>query len=147
MPAAISPDNVLINVPATSRDDVLRVIAEHAHRAGYATDADGVMAALLAREGELSTALMDEISIPHAKDASITSTALIMVRTTEPVDWQGEATRVALGMLVPAAEAGTTHLTLLAQVSRALIDDDVRAVLRTGSAEEVASALENAVSL
>lgn len=147
MPAPISPDNVLIDVDATTREDVLRVIAEHAHRAGYATDADGVLQGLVAREAELSTALMDEISIPHAKHASITSTALIMVRTAQPVDWQGEPTRVALGMLVPAAEAGTTHLTLLAQVSRALIDDDVRAILRTGDAEAVAAVLEGAVTL
>ena len=147
MPAPISPNNVLIGVDATTREDVLRVIAEHAHRAGYASDADGVLKGLLDREAELSTALMDEISIPHAKHPSITDTALIVVRTSQPVDWQGDATRVALGMLVPAAEAGTTHLALLAQVSRALIDDDVRAVLRTGDADAVVAALERAISL
>lgn len=147
MPAPISSDNVLLDVDATTREDVLRVIAQHAANAGYATSADGVLEGLLAREAEMSTALMDEISIPHAKHDAIEHTALVLVRTANPVDWQGEPTRVALGMLVPAAQAGTTHLTLLAQVSRALIDDDVRAVLRTGSRDEVAAVLEGAVTL
>ena len=120
MLAPISPDNVLLDVDASNRKDVLRAIAQHAESAGYATSASGVLEGLLAREAEMSTALMDEISIPHAKHDAIEHTALILVRTVNAVDWQGESTRVALGMLVPAAEAGTTHLTLLAQVSRAL---------------------------
>ena len=147
MLAPISPDNVLLDVDASNRKDVLRAIAQHAESAGYATSESGVLEGLLAREAEMSTALMDEISIPHAKHDAIEHTALILVRTVNAVDWQGESTRVALGMLVPAAEAGTTHLTLLAQVSRALIDDDVRAVLRTGSRDEVANVLQGAVSL
>ena len=76
---------------------------------------------------------MDGIAIPHAKRASIKETALIVVRLTEPVDWAGDPVTLAVAMLVPEAQAGTTHLRLLAQVSRALIDERVRQGLTTAS--------------
>lgn len=147
MPAPINAANILLDVAASSRDDVLRAVADHAASAGYASDAAGVLEGLLAREAEMSTALMDEIAIPHAKHASITDAALVVVRTADTVDWEGTPTRVALAMLVPAAEAGTTHLALLAQVSRMLIDDDVRATLRTGDAQAIVAMLEGAITL
>ncbi|OUZ11974.1 hypothetical protein BHE97_03630 [Aeromicrobium sp. PE09-221] len=130
-------ENVRIGGSAGSKGDVLAQIAAFAVERGYASDAAGVVAGLEARETEMSTALMDGIAIPHTKHAAVEHAALLVQRFDGPVDWSGEDVSVTLAMLVPEAEAGTTHLTLLAQVSRALIDEDLRAVLTGGSAEEI----------
>ena len=70
---------------------------------------------------------------PVNKAASIKEAALIVVRSVSPVDWAGDSVNLALAMLVPEAQAGTTHLRLLAQVARALIEADVRAGLAAAS--------------
>ncbi len=135
-------DHVVLDVPATSQREALEAVAEAAVNLGHADDVDDVVAGLLAREAEVSTALMDGIAIPHAKRSSIQSTALIVVRFTEPVDWAGDPVRTAVAMLVPETQAGTEHLRLLAQVSRALIDEGVRHALTTApSSAEVFEAL------
>lgn len=119
-------DNVVLDVSATTQTEALQAIADTAVNLGYSDDADDVVAGMLEREAQVSTALMDGIAIPHAKRSSIKEPALIVVRLTQPVDWAGDPIQVALAMLVPEAQAGTTHLRLLAQVSRALIEDEVR---------------------
>lgn len=126
-------ENIVLDVPATTQRDILDAVAEAAVDRGYADDAADVVAGMLAREAEVSTALMDGIAIPHAKRASIKEAALIVVRSTSPVDWAGDPVHLALAMLVPEAQAGTTHLRLLAQVARALIEADVRAGLAAAS--------------
>lgn len=119
-------DNILLNAQATTQLEALQAVADTAVNLGYSDDADDVVAGMLEREEQVSTALMDGIAIPHAKRWSIKEPALIVVRLTEPVDWAGDPVRVALAMLAPEAQAGTTHLRLLAQVSRALIEAEVR---------------------
>lgn len=132
-------DNVRVDVHADSQEDALARIAAMATDRGYATDADGVLAGLQAREAQMTTALMDGIAIPHAKHSAISEAALLVVRFNEPVAWPTEKTpvSVAVTMLVPEAQAGTTHLKLLAKVSRALMDEDLRATLNSGSADEI----------
>lgn len=136
-----TPENVRIGGSAGSKAEALSQIAAFAVERGYASDAEGVVRGLEAREAEMSTALMDAIAIPHTKHAAVDQAALLVQRFDAPIDWSGEEVSVTLAMLVPEAEAGTTHLTLLAQVSRALIDEELRAVLNGGSAEEIHTVL------
>lgn len=131
-------DTITLDVPATTQAAALRAIADAAVSLGYAGDADDVVAGMQEREDQVSTALMDGVAIPHAKRASITEPALIVQRLSGPVDWAGQPVHILLAMLVPDAQAGTTHLRLLAQVSRALIEADVRAGLaKAASPQEV----------
>lgn len=148
MPDVLAPSDILLGVDAPDRDSVLKVIAEHAVTSGRATEPGDVLSGLLAREAESSTALMDGFAIPHAKHANITATGLVVLRTQNPVDWDGEPSDIFLAMLVPEAEGGTTHLKLLAQVSRALIDETLRADLRAATtAADVYALLKPKIAL
>ncbi len=136
-----TPDNIRTSGAAESKEAALRAVADLAVERGYSSDADGVLEGLLAREAQISTALMDGMAIPHTKHAAVTEPALIVWRFDESIDWGDDVVNVLVAMLVPEADAGTTHLQLLAKVSRALIDDDVRQVLSGGSADEIHAAL------
>lgn len=133
--------NIRLGCTAKDKDEALAAIVNLAVERGYATDADGILAGIKEREGEMSTALMDGIAIPHTKHAAVDSAALLVHRFEQPIDWSGQPVTVTLAMLVPDAEAGTTHLSLLAEVSRALIDDEVRAVLTRSDEEAIFQAL------
>lgn len=137
-------DNVRVDIHADSQDVALARVAGMAEECGYTTDPDGVLAGLQAREAQMTTALMDGIAIPHAKHPAISEAALLVLRFSEPVDWPTEKTpvSVAVAMLVPEAQAGTTHLKLLAKVSRALMDEDLRATLLSGNSDEIYTPLK-----
>lgn len=136
-----STDNIRIDVDAITRDEALATVAAFAVERGYATDPTGVLAGLLERESLTSTALMDGIAIPHAKHSAITSPAILVERLARTVDWGDAEVDVLVAMLVPEAQAGDTHLHLLAQVSRAMIDDDVRDVLTSGDRDAIGGTL------
>ncbi len=138
-------ENIRLGQSASSKDAALDVIAAFAVERGYATDAAGVLEGVREREALMSTALMDGIAIPHAKHAAVQSAALLVLRFDDPIDWGDDQIRVTMAMLVPEAEAGTTHLTLLAQVSRALIDDELRAVLVSGGEDEIFEAVSSRI--
>ncbi|MFT0848933.1 PTS sugar transporter subunit IIA [Actinomycetaceae bacterium L2_0104] len=141
-------ENIVLGFDALTQREAMVAIADTAVNLGYADDSDDVVQGMLDREAQVSTALMDGIAIPHAKRPSIQEAALIVVRLNQPVDWGGDPVTVLLAMLVPEAEAGTTHLRLLAQVSRALIEEDVRAGLREAvTTEDVYKILDSRLQL
>ncbi|MGP9722770.1 fructose-specific PTS transporter subunit EIIC [Corynebacterium sp. AOP40-9SA-29] len=137
-------ENVRIDAHASSQEDALTKVAELSAERGYATDAAGVLDGLKAREAQMTTALMDGIAIPHTKHAAVTEPALLVVRFDTPVDWPTDETPVtaAVAMLIPEAQAGTTHLKLLAKVSRALMDENLRASLTSGTVDEIYTPLK-----
>lgn len=136
-----SAQNIRLNVAAGDKTQALGSLASFAVERGYATDAAGVLTGMLEREALTSTALMAGIAIPHAKVDAVLSSALLIQRFSSDIDWGDQPVRVTLAMLVPEAEAGSTHLQLLAQVSRALIDDDLQQLLNTGSEQEIFEAM------
>ncbi|MFV0406483.1 MAG: fructose PTS transporter subunit IIA [Propioniciclava sp.] len=129
MNAIISADRVVLDVAATSQAEIFTAIAQRAVDLGIATDADDVVAGLQEREAEGTTGLMDGVAIPHAKRTSITEPAIVVFRTRVPVAWEsldGDPIRLAISLLIPENEAGTTHLKLLSQVARGLMNAEVR---------------------
>ncbi|MGO1264498.1 MAG: PTS sugar transporter subunit IIA [Brevibacterium aurantiacum] len=142
------PENVRTGVTADSQKDALSQIASLAVNRGYASGIDEVLQGLTAREAQMSTALMDGIAIPHAKHAAITEPALIVVRFSDPVAWPDEdhQVSVAVAMLIPEAQAGTTHLKLLAKVSRALMNEELRTTLTSAPAEDIYPPLHDRLS-
>ena len=96
-------------------------------KAGLADDADAVMNAFLAREAEGTTGMMEGFAIPHAKSDAITEAAVIVVKDDSGVTgWDtmdGAPVNVAIALLIPGAQAGTTHLKILSKVAEALMDE------------------------
>lgn len=125
----LAPDNVILDATAASQAEVFDLIAAKAVSLGITTDEAAVVDGLTLREQQGTTGLMDGIAIPHAKSEAITSPALVIVRLKSAVDWEsldGTPISMAISLLIPAGEAGTTHLKLLSQVARTLIKPAVR---------------------
>ena len=92
------------------------------------------MNAFLAREAEGSTGMMEGFAIPHAKSDAITDAAVIVVKDDSGVTgWDtmdGAPVNVAIALLIPGAQAGTTHLKILSKVAEALMDEGFRATVK-----------------
>ena len=116
------------------RDDVLSFISNVAVKNGIADDADALMQAFLDRESEGTTGMMDGFAIPHAKCAAVKTPAVIVVKDDSGVtgwDTMDQApVNVAIALLIPEAQSGTTHLKLLSKVAETLMDEDFRTTVK-----------------
>lgn len=142
----VKVENVFVAEDFASRDEVLSFVSNQAVKAGIANDADAVMNAFLAREAEGTTGMMEGFAIPHAKSDAITEAAVIVVKDDSGVTgWDtmdGAPVNVAIALLIPGAQAGTTHLKILSKVAEALMDEDFRATVKGSSdAAEIAKTI------
>ncbi|MBS5735409.1 MAG: PTS sugar transporter subunit IIA [Collinsella intestinalis] len=143
----VKPAQVLLDLDCTTKDEVLSLLSDKALELGITDDRDAVKAAFDAREEEGSTGMMDGFSVPHAKTDAIKDAAVIVTRFVAPIaDWEsidGTEITVGIALLVPDAEAGSTHIALLAQIARALMDEGFREVIRTATEPSQVSELIN----
>ncbi len=144
----VQPGQVLLDIDCTTKDEVLALLSDKAFELGIADDRDAVKAAFDAREEEGSTGMMDGFAVPHAKTDAIKDAAVIVTRFAAPIaDWEsidGSEIAVGIALLVPDAEAGSTHIALLAQIARALMDDGFRDAIRGASEAAQVADLINA---
>ena len=142
----VKVENVFVAENFASRDEALSFVSNQAVKAGLADDADAVMNAFLAREAEGTTGMMEGFAIPHAKSDAITEAAVIVVKDDSGViGWDtmdGVPVNVAIALLIPGAQAGTTHLKILSKVAEALMDEGFRATVKGSTdAAEIAKTI------
>lgn len=142
----VKVENVFVAEDFASRDEALSFVSNQAVKAGIAGDADAVMNAFLAREAEGTTGMMEGFAIPHAKSDAINEAAVIVVKDESGVTgWDtmdGAPVNVAIALLIPGAQAGTTHLKILSKVAEALMDEDFRATVKGSTdAAEIAKTI------
>ena len=142
----VKVENVFVAEDFASRDEALSFVSNQAVKAGIASDADAVMNAFLAREAEGTTGMMEGFAIPHAKSDAITEAAVIVVKDDSGVTGWDTMDRapvnVAIALLIPGAQAGTTHLKILSKVAEALMDEDFRATVKgSTNAAEIAKTI------
>lgn len=144
----VKVENVFVAEDFTSRDEALSFVSNQAVKTGIASDADAVMNAFLAREAEGTTGMMEGFAIPHAKSDAITEAVVIVVKDESGVTgWDtmdGAPVNVAIALLIPGAQAGTTHLKILSKVAEALMDEDFRATVKGSTdAAEIAKTIND----
>ncbi|MCI6547345.1 MAG: fructose PTS transporter subunit IIA [Coriobacteriaceae bacterium] len=129
----VTSNDVFVNQHAESRNEVLRFISQKAVELGVTDDADAVYKAFMAREDMGETGMTDGFAVPHAKDASIKRAAVIVFKNDSALDWPSfdeKPVDIAISLLVPAGEAGTTHIKLLSKTAVLLMKDDFKDLVR-----------------
>jgi fructose-specific phosphotransferase system IIA component len=128
----INEDLILMNLPASTKNEAIRLLAEKAAAAGRVNDVEGFQQAVLHREAEYSTGMGFGVAIPHGKTNAVTEPVL-MYATVQPMDWQsldGAPIDMIFLIGVPADDASTLHLKILANLSRRLMKEPFRDSLR-----------------
>ncbi len=145
MSGFVSEENILLNQQATTKEEALRTISDAAARLGIADDADAVYAAFLAREEIDKTGMVDGFAVPHCKTDAVKSAAVIIFKNAQPVEWPSlddKPVDIAMALLIPDSEAGTTHLRLLSKAAMLLMDDNFKSKLRkSNDAADLAATL------
>lgn len=121
---------------------VLELLAQTFTGAGRAAEREGILADLLSREEEISTAMGFGFAIPHAKSGVANRASVAYVGLEQPIQWSGEEVSQVLSIIVPEGGADD-HLKILAELARKLVDEEFRERLSAAAtAEEVVDLLD-----
>jgi PTS system mannitol-specific IIA component len=134
-----------VKVPGTARskDDAIREAGQILVDAGAVTPA--YIDSMFEREQSISTYMGNYLAIPHGTNESkesIKRSALSVIRYDQPIDWDGNEVRFALG--IAGYQGG--HMDILSRIAIVFSDtDEVDKLLAARSAEEIYDLL-NAVN-
>ena len=129
----INESQVIVGVNASSREDVLQILSDLAEKLGFANSSEDVLQAFFDREKEGPTGMQYGFAVPHAKCSAIIRPGVLLAKLIHPVEWpsfDNVPVDIALALLVPSSQAGTTHLKLLSKTAVMLMDKDIRRSLR-----------------
>ncbi|WP_338141206.1 PTS sugar transporter subunit IIA [Bacillus licheniformis] len=125
-------------------------LAQIAYESGAAKTKQAVIDGLAQREAESTTGFIDGFAIPHAKLKDITEATVIIIQNKAGIEWNAlDQTPVTfiIALLIPDAEAGSTHLNLLSSVSRMLVHEDARQqLLEASSPDDILSTFSSYLS-
>lgn len=134
----INENLVKLNLEASSREEVLKKLTKVASENGKVNDENTYIEAILKREEEFSTAVGFGVAIPHGKSDAVKE-PFFMFSTVDSIDWKsmdGDPVDLVFLIGVPANDAGSTHLKILAALSRKLMKEEFRDSLRSARTEK-----------
>lgn len=136
----LDPSCVVLDVGRGSKREVLARLAAPILARRPDLDGPAVLAELIRREEESSTAIADGIAIPHAKPNGPDRVTACFGRSTAGVDFDsldGKPTTLIVAIVSPASNP-QLHVQWLAHIARVLGDAATRkALLSASSAAEV----------
>ena len=133
----ITRDCVASDVKVTSKKQLIQEMAQLMVNcgclAGSGVEARDIVSAAMDRERLGSTGVGSGVALPHARIEGLDAVRIALVRLETPLDFESVDERpIDLAVLILApADAGSSHLRALAQISRRLRKEDVRTRLRT----------------
>ncbi|ELY3811141.1 PTS 2-O-a-mannosyl-D-glycerate transporter subunit IIABC [Cronobacter sakazakii] len=145
--ALTDPGLIQIQAPFTTRDEAIAALAGLLAAQGKLHDHTAFVNEVMQREALGPTALGEGLAVPHGKCAAVREAAFAVATLRETVAWQGvegdEPVRLIFLLAIPAAQAGTTHIQLLTELTTLLVDDAVReAAINAPCAEALLAILE-----
>ena len=140
----LNKETINIDLKATDKKGILdELVAPIAKLAGASHD--DLVKVLLERERLGSTGIGGGIGIPHGKYKNLESLVLGFGLSRKGVNFEsldGRPTHIFFLLMTPENSAGI-HLKLLAQISKLLRDDDVKArLMQAETAEDVMTVIE-----
>lgn len=141
------PQAVFLQTQFASRDEAIRQLAQRLTGPAKITDPDAFLAEVFHRETLGPTALGEGLAVPHGKTSAVKEAAFAVATLREPLEWEGvdgpERVELIFLLAIPPAEAGSTHMKILTELTSRLADDTLRQrVMAAESAEELLAALD-----
>lgn len=135
-----SIDKVMFNSTVKTKKEALKFISNFAKDQGVVKSSRAYFKGLVKREKETTTGFKDGIAIPHSKNKTVLKPTLLLVKFTNPIEWESmddKPVHIAFALAIPEGK-NQEHLKLLSTISRALIDDSfTEAILNATTEKEI----------
>ncbi len=118
---------IMFDVDSTSKHEILEKLAGPLHEKDILTSKEDFLKAVLEREQISPTGLEAGLAIPHGKSPSVKKAAFAVARLKNGIDtWESidpnNKVQLVFLLAIPDAEAGSTHLSVLSELSTRLMD-------------------------
>ncbi|MGL4107560.1 PTS sugar transporter subunit IIA [Clostridium sp. LP20] len=127
MTGVIDIKTIKVGIKAETKEEVLQFVSNIAFENEIVKSKEIYLNGLLERERECTTGFGKGFAIPHCKSITVNRPAVIVCKLENEVEWESmddKPVHFVLALAVPEAEAGTTHLKILSQIARCLMDDE-----------------------
>lgn len=143
------PDAVCVQAQYTSRDEAIRQLTMRLVTLGKIADGNAFLTEVFHRESLGPTALGEGLAVPHGKSVVVKEAAFAVATLREPLSWEGvdgpENVELIFLLAIPLAEAGSTHIQVLTELTSCLADETLRArVMAATTAAALLAALDDA---
>ncbi|MBC2147814.1 fructose-specific PTS transporter subunit EIIC [Listeria booriae] len=141
---------VFLNQDWRTKEEVFDALIDALYKQGVVNDKAEFKNAVLEREEISETGLEKGFAIPHGKSKAVQKAAFAFARLNQPIEnWKSidPANKVKYIFLlaIPEAEAGSTHLELLAELSKRLLDESfITNIQQAASVTEFMNVLDSA---
>ena len=128
------------------KKEIIEILAKKVADEGIAENYEDYLAALMAREEIAATAVGYDVGLPHGKSTTVKTAAVAFARLKNPVLWseeENENAKMVFMLAIPDGEKGSTHINILVDLSKKILDDDFRAGLENAKTVEEAVKLIN----
>ena len=134
----LRPEGIKINAVPSDQMDAIDQLVALQDASGNIADTVEYKKAILAREGEFSTAVGDGIAIPHAKTKAVKKPGLAAMTLAKGVDWKApDDAPATLAFMIAAPEGqNNVHLEMLAKLSQLLMHEEFANALRSAKTHE-----------
>ena len=140
----INKNLMLFDIEAEDKMDLIKKMVEAFEQEGYLSDKEQFTADVLDREKVFSTYIDYGIGIPHGKSSGVKEAGVCIARLPEKIQW-GEDEEEQADLLIMIAVRNETdnnlHMQILAQLSRNLMHEDFREMMKHGEVDEVYESL------
>ena len=137
---------VMLDVECTSKREVIEMMAKKVTEEGIAENYEEYLDSLLKREEISATAVGYDVGLPHGKSTTVKRAAVAFARLKNPVLWseeEEEYAKMVFMLAIPDGEKGTTHINILVDLSKKILDDNFREGLEKATTVSEAAALIN----
>ncbi len=144
-----SENNIILSCEIATKEELLRFFAKSVVSLSYGEDLEMIANGFASREKEFETSLGDGFAIPHTKSNYINYPGILFVKTTQEIQWSDdEKANIFIVLFTPVEKGGNTHLKMLASLSRKLINQDFKKLLKESQDvsvlyKEISDALNN----
>jgi len=134
----LNEDNVLLNVEAKDKYELIDKLIEVASKSGKILDKEKVRQAVYEREKILSTGVGKGFAVPHGKTDAVNDIVLAFAITKEPLEYEAlDHQPVRLVMLMVGKDSlVSSHIKLLSRISRLMNNDEFRENLLNAKTKE-----------
>jgi sulfate permease, SulP family len=117
----LSPDLIMLDVKADSRQELFAKMAERAHRKGFVKHKAAFLKDLWEREESASTGMTDGVAIPHSRSGSAGKIVVMVARLARPIEYETiDGKPVDCVFMIAASEDNEQYLQILSLLAKAL---------------------------
>ena len=130
----LSPEKIALGASAADKAGAIELLVDLQMKSGSITDREAYKKAILAREGQSSTAIESGIAVPHAKSDCVKAPSLAACILKEGVDYGAMDGKPSdLFFMIAAPMDGELHLRILSHLMVLMMDSDFTRELRAAS--------------